>query len=242
MSRPARICTVATAVVAWALVGCGGGETTDAAGPRPLSPSLYAAQAALFASLDSLAASGPALVYVGDSITDRMPVTELWRAGGDTRVINRAIAGDTVAGVTARVRAGFPAGARVCVLMIGINDLHRGAAPEATARAVTDLVRYLTEDRGVALLILESLLPSTEAQPGAVERVNALLACWAEGRQEVVFLDLARHFRRDELFCDGIHLTPAGVRLRLGQEAELLARRSPALDLRLAVRGDWLVE
>ena len=60
-----------------------------------------------------------------------MAVNELLSVEGGA-LLNRGIPGDTTAGLLARLGRSFPTGVALCFLMIGRNDLGRGAGAAST--------------------------------------------------------------------------------------------------------------
>jgi acyl-CoA thioesterase-1 len=58
-------------------------------------------------------------------------------------VSNKGIYGDTTAGVLARLDSAVPQGTRIVILLIGGNDVRRGASVEDAKRGVNDIIARL---------------------------------------------------------------------------------------------------
>lgn len=63
--------------------------------------------------------------------------------GLDVRVSNGGINGDTSAGLAARLESAVPAGTRVAVIWVGINDVRRGTSREEVQANVAGIVSRL---------------------------------------------------------------------------------------------------
>ena len=161
------------------------------------------------------------VVVLGDSLTERGEWWELL----DRPVANRGVANDTVADVRARIGDVVALEPRVVFVLIGVNDLLAGAAPEAVAAGHAALVAELRRQLPRARLVVESLLPIRDEivardEPLAtatVRRANALLergataagADWVDvaGRLADPTGELDPRYS-----SDGLHLSAAGYR------------------------------
>jgi lysophospholipase L1-like esterase len=204
--------------------------------PSPLTPALWAVKAGQFELLDPLN-SGARVVYLGDSLTDWMAVSELVSVEGGA-LLNRAITGDTSSGLLARVSRSFPAGVALCFLMIGRNDLRGGAAPAEIADRILGIARLLVERHGAQHVVVESILPFAGPRAADATALNDLVReRLAAAPAAISFLDLFPAFlrdgRRDEaLYADDTHLNLRGIERRLRLELEHAARSAPAVSLR----------
>jgi lysophospholipase L1-like esterase len=205
--------------------------------PAPLLPQLWAVRSAQFKRLDPQSAHAR-VVYLGDSLTDWMAVHELV-TGEDGAPLNRAISGDTSSGLLARVGQSFPAGVALCFLMIGRNDLGRGAGPERTAVRIMQVARLLGEKHGTGHVVVESVLPFAGPHAADAPALNDRLRRDVAARPAgLSFLDLYPGFLRDgqrdaSLYADDTHLNLRGIERRLRLELEHAARSAPALRLQL---------
>jgi hexosaminidase len=188
-------------------------------GARPPGlPSREQARADLF---HAIASAQRDVVMLGDSLTDR---GEWWELLGRP-VANRGIAADAIADVRARLDDVVALAPRTVFVLIGVNDLLEGAAPEAMARDHAALLGELHRRLPGARIVVESLLPIRDEviardEPLAsatVRRANELLArgTAAAGAD---WVDVAAHLadaggELDPRYSsDGLHLTGAGYR------------------------------
>ena len=158
------------------------------------------------------------LVFLGDSLTERADWNELL---GRHDAVNRGIGGDTVPGLLSRLAPVLRARPKTIVLLIGINDLDRGAKPEAVAADLETLLARLRAELPQTVLIVQSVLPMRDVGRGvsvaqaSVSELNGLLveAC---RQHQARYLDLQpalvdREGALDAAVTkDGIHLNGEG--------------------------------
>jgi len=192
---------------------------------RPALESREQARAGLFHDLAAAPAIRRDVVVLGDSLTDRGEWWELL----DRPVANRGIAADTVADVRARLADVVALAPRVVFVLIGVNDLLEGVAPERMAADHAALIAELRRQLPQARIVSESLLPIRDElvaydEPLAtatVQRANALLA-HAAAASGADWLDVNRLLadasgELDPRYSsDGLHLTAAGYRVWAG--------------------------
>ena len=190
------------------------------------------------------------LVFVGDSITDfwllgddpwipgRMHGRRIWdESFGDTvpknRALNIGISGDRTEHLLFRILPKAQGGLgeldaaelspEFFVLMVGINNSYAPEAPvaESVFEGVLEVMRALHARKPGARLLLQSILPTSEAvrDETVVRPVNARLVALARTPEFAGFttwLDLYPSFvdaqgRQDaRLFVDGLHPNEAG--------------------------------
>ena len=209
--------------------------------PMPFDPAHWNARVSEFEVLDK--AEQPAVVFLGDSITEYVNVEEFLSLESG-RIANRGIAGDTTHGVLTRIRSSFPRRAAVCFLLIGYNDLRRGGTPAETADAVNAIVERLLRDKLAAHVVVESLPSGAPETLPAVTDLNARLARLAANRPNVSFLDLWVKFvmfdgtRDRSLLADDVHLNGSGAAQRVRAELEHLnlLRRKGLTDVQAELR------
>ena len=209
----------------------------DSRPPSPLMPRLWAVKSGQFELLDPLSPR-PRVVYLGDSLTDWMVVSELISVEGGA-LLNRSIVGDTSGGLLARVSRSFPAGVALCFLMIGRNDLGGGAGPAEIADRILQIARLLVERHGARHVVVESVLPFAGPRAAEAAALNDLVrAPIAAQPAGISFLDLYPSFLRDgrrdaALYADDTHLNVRGIERRLRLELEHAARSAPSVQLQL---------
>ena len=100
------------------------------------------------------------IVFVGNSITDGCEWRELF---DNPHVKNRGISGDTTMGVYDRLGAILPGRPAKIFLMIGINDLSRGIAPQTVVENTRRILDRIRTESPQTRVYLQSLLPVSDA-------------------------------------------------------------------------------
>jgi acyl-CoA thioesterase-1 len=106
----------------------------------------------------------PTIVMLGDSVTagyglraaDALPVqlqAALTRRGVPAKVIAAGVSGDTTADALARTDFSVPAGADLCIVELGGNDLLQGVDPKRVQANLADILRKLKARRIPALIL-----------------------------------------------------------------------------------------
>lgn len=208
------------------------------------------------------------LVFLGDSITDFwmlgdnpwMPGKRCGRSVWDesfgpqvaaNRAINLGISGDRLEHVLHRLRPAAEGGRgqldrpdldpEFVVLMIGINNSWDAEQPvaDSIAAGIRAVVRSVHRAKPDAIIVLQSLLPTQEAERDrdVVRPVNARIAAMAA---EPDFTGFVRHLdlypafvdeagvQRAELFNDGLHPSEAGYRVWRDRLVPFLERQRAA--------------
>ncbi|MBN1531457.1 MAG: G-D-S-L family lipolytic protein [Spirochaetes bacterium] len=157
-------------------------------------------------------------VFIGDSITSRCELTELFGGRG---VVNRGIAGDIVAGMFERADEVARLAPESIFIMAGINDLGIKKDPDDVLRDYRKLLERLRSQSPRSSIYIQSVLPiipsRVKIDPAAIVRVNAgLMSLAQESGAHVAFIDLHEAFSdgdgnlREDLTYDGVHLNGAG--------------------------------
>lgn len=178
--------------------------------------------------------SVPRVTFLGDSIT---AAGDWQRRFPTVAITNAGHPGDTTLDLLARlgpVRDGQP---QLVLLMVGINDLLRGAREQAVAERIAR-IRQLLAAQGRVRVVQQSTLSCEASRCGAavVERVRRLNRLLRAGVSADDFLDVDAVLSdatglRPAFSLDGLHLTPAAynrwqdlLRVRLGRQ---LGRSNP---------------
>ena len=164
------------------------------------------------------------IIFLGNSITDGGEWNELFQ---NRHCKNRGISGDVCDGVLNRlttITKGQPA---KVFLMIGTNDLGRGANPDTVAAKTRQIVRRIKTESPRTKIFIQSVLPVNDhygrfeghtARWKDIPKVNALLQKIAE-EENVTYIDLFSVFANAEgkmnldYSNDGLHLTGKGYLL-----------------------------
>ncbi|MGA1263753.1 MAG: GDSL-type esterase/lipase family protein [Prochlorothrix sp.] len=164
-------------------------------------------------------------VLAGDSISLWFP-EELIPQG--VNWLNQGISGETAGGLRQRLYLFDQVDAEVIFVMIGINDLIKGTAPETVAQEQQTIVRNLKSQHPRSKIVVQSILP--HSGPGAtwegrdrllalpnskIYALNQTLEAMAQ-EEGVYFLDLWPLFSDNQgnlrltLSSDGLHLNDQG--------------------------------
>jgi len=129
---------------------------------------------------------------------------------------NAGVSGDTASGGRDRLDWSVPAGTRGVILELGANDALRGTDPSITKTALSDILTRL-KARGVAVLLCGMLAPPNYGKDYA-DRFNAIYPDLSKSFGVPLypfFLDgVAADAKLNQ--ADGIHPTPAGVDIIVG--------------------------
>jgi lysophospholipase L1-like esterase len=134
-------------------------------------------------------------------------------------VRNRGVGGDTSEGVLARLEQVARATPTKVFLLIGTNDLYRGASVGEIVANITEILDRLKQETPDTEVYLQSVLPRAPSFRAAVEALNARLAeialehgtAWVD--LYPAFLDPETGGIRAELSNDELHLLGPGYAL-----------------------------
>ena len=162
------------------------------------------------------------IIFLGNSITDGGEFTELFR---NKRIKNRGISGDTTEGVLFRLREVTESKPSKVFLLIGINDLARGASPDSVLSNIIRIAETIMEQSHKTKVYVQSILPVNPdfgkftghcSKTEEVIQINAKLKEWCS-QSNPYYIDLFTHFsnetdnQMDPAFTnDGLHLTGPG--------------------------------
>ncbi len=208
-------------------------------------------------------AKGTEMIFFGDSISWYWSLgggtgLEVWKKDfSKYNPINMGSSGDITPVMLYRLTHGnldFPKGQqpKVAVLLCGTNNftvsqsdggkVHWKLGPDCPPADVASGIRAIAQTFRRALprtrVIMMGILPVKQPEKRArCEEVNAILATYVYPRNEVVFLDVGKHFllpggsQDPKLFSDGTHLTEEGYRVWARSIAPVLDEmmQAPAL-------------
>ena len=156
-------------------------------------------------------------ILVGDSLSlwfpkDRLPTGKLW--------LNQGISGDTSEGVSKRLSAFSATRPDIIYVMIGINDLRKGATDKSILVNSSRIIHSLRQSHPSSQIIVQSILPvrSQKIPNSRIRHINAQLAIIAQ-KQGANYLNIHNWFTdidgnlRPELTTDGLHLSLAGYQV-----------------------------
>ena len=157
------------------------------------------------------------VVFVGDSLTDRVKWNELFP---NLQTKNRGISSDTTGGVLARLDSVVQTEPKKIFIMIGINDIGQEKPIQDAIYNYENIISSLKESLPKAEIYVQSVLPVSGSKKEfneSVVKYNELLREVAE-EQEVMYIDLWSEFvdedgvLREEYSFDGVHLTANGYK------------------------------
>ncbi len=164
-------------------------------------------------------------ILAGDSISlwfpeNLLPEGQPW--------LNQGISGETSEGLQERLEGWHALRPQRIFVMIGINDLIKGAKAEDVIETNRTIVRQLRQTHPEAQIIVQSILPHSgraatwegkdkllRIPVATIQTINQQLAAIARA-ESVEYLDLyplfsdREGFLRQELTTDGLHLNPQG--------------------------------
>ena len=204
---------------------------------------------ALLLAAASAAAAEPAsqrIVFIGDSITDGHTYPLLVRqalveANLPAPVcINAGVAGDTAAGMKARIeRDVLVHHPTLVTLSVGINDVLRGVKPAGYEADVREIARQLRERKIPLLVLTTTALGAKHAEAdGRLAEFNAILRkIAAENDYQVAevnaLMQAARSDGAEVLEPDEVHLTFAGYRVMTRAVLDALGHKEVAVPAEL---------
>lgn len=182
----------------------------------------YYQRATLF---EELPVTSKDIIFLGNSITNGGEWCELL---GNKHVKNRGISGDICMGVYDRLDPILKGKPAKIFLLIGINDVNRGASADTIVNQIGRISRKIKKDSPKTKLYLQSVLPVTDHYKmfgghtrhwQMVRVINEKLMDLAN-QEKVTYVDLYSHFvdpasgkMKIEYSNDGLHLLGKGYKL-----------------------------
>ena len=179
----------------------------------------YHQRASLF---EELPVTSKDIIFLGNSITNGGEWFELL---DNKRVKNRGISGDVCMGVYDRLGAILKGSPAKIFLMIGINDVNRGASAETIVSRICKISQKIKKESPKTKLYLQSVLPVSDHYKmfgghtkhwKIVKQINDGLITLAT-QEQVTYVDLYSHFvdpqtgKMNIIYSnDGLHLLGSG--------------------------------
>lgn len=154
------------------------------------------------------------VVMVGDSLTADAPWNEIFPK---VQIANRGMGGDTTDNILLRMDTILSVTPKKALIMVGINDIRRGASLDTVFQNYREIVKRL-QQAGVTVIIQSTLECSKDVCGDRVYQVrdlNKQLEAFAK-RNNIAFLDINADLSNpsDGLLSkysyDGIHLLGSG--------------------------------
>ncbi|MFF2090883.1 SGNH/GDSL hydrolase family protein [Paenibacillus sp. NPDC058174] len=170
-------------------------------------------------------ASKQGIVFIGDSITEHFPLSEMLQS--KDMIYNRGIAGFTASELLKHLQVMlYDLEPRKVFLMIGTNDMGKGADPDSIAIRIEKICEEIQKKLPQAELLIESVYPVNEqaaAAPFGIEaRSNDKIIALNErikdicARKQLTYIAvfpqlIDENGKLDESFTtDGLHLNIRG--------------------------------
>lgn len=185
----------------------------------------YYQRATLF---EELPVTSSDIIFLGNSITNGGEWAELF---DNPHVKNRGISGDVCMGVYDRLDAILKGSPAKIFLLIGINDVDRGASADTIVERIGMIVDKIRKDSPSTKIYLQSVLPVSDhynmfnghtSRWEVVPEINKGLVRLAADRG-VKYIDLYSHFIDNttgkmniEYTNDGLHLLGKGYKKWVG--------------------------
>lgn len=156
------------------------------------------------------------IVFVGNSLTEGFPVTELY----GPRFKNRGISGNTTMNVLSRIESIAKRKPRKIFLEIGINDLKNGLSIETTYKNYISIIDKIRSLSPLTQVFIQSLTPTSgyyRSTNAKVIVMNKMLYDHCQ-KNDLIYIDLFTPLQNgnglDSIFTnDGLHLNYSGYKI-----------------------------
>jgi lysophospholipase L1-like esterase len=192
--------------------------TMFAQAPQFTETTYYRQRASLF---EQLPVDKEDVIILGNSITDGGEWGELF---GDLHFKNRGISGDVIEGVKRRLSAVTVGQPKKIFLMIGTNDLSRGASVDYVVSGIKEIVETIHKDSPRTKVYVQSIFPVNPAfsnfksHSGHTQDILDINKALSESEQECnyTFVNVHKALADEENHMssqytnDGLHLLGSG--------------------------------
>ncbi len=159
------------------------------------------------------------IVFLGDSLTESFDLNKHFSMDN---LKNRGMSGNMTEHVIYRLEEIFNTKPVKLFLMIGINDIYQGIAPDIVIRNIEKILKEIQTNSPQTLIYCQSILPVNENRLLSFENINLRVYQVNDKLRnfcndaDIQFVDIHADFlnhqgQMDEKFTyDGVHLTPTG--------------------------------
>lgn len=159
------------------------------------------------------------IVFLGDSLTESFDLKEHL---GKNNLRNRGMSGNMTEHVLYRLEEIFNTKPAKLFLMIGINDIYQGIAPDIVIGTIARILGEIQENSPPTKIYCQSILPVNENHLLSFENINARVYQVNNSlrdhckKKNITFIDIHPDFLNDhgqmdtEYTYDGVHLTEQG--------------------------------
>lgn len=162
---------------------------------------------------DSLGISNTDIVFLGNSITESFPVTELFN---DLRMKNRGMSGCITSDISKIVYNIVRFKPRKVFIMTGINDIYEMIPKRITMSEISNIVNVIKKTSPKTEIYIESILPvSDKKQIKKIIDYNTSIKAYCK-INDIKYINIFDVFfngvnMSSGLTYDGTHLTAAGI-------------------------------
>ena len=156
-----------------------------------------------------LSIPNPDVVFLGGGITQAAVFNEALETSA--RIYNRGARGDTAFDILNRLQEIKKLNPKVVYLMVGMNDLHRGASPKQISENISKIHDSLTKS-GIKIIVQETIQcqPSKCSYKNEVNELNKLLASLFKSDLLQLGELSSTNGLDGNLTSDGVHLNKEG--------------------------------
>lgn len=155
------------------------------------------------------------IVFVGNSLTEGFPVTEIY----GKQVKNRGIGGNTIKQLLGRIEDIAKSRPQKIFIEIGINDLRSGTATKEVLLTYSQIVEAIRQRSPRTIIYIQSITPTRGQYANINDSIvtcNNLLFDYCNVAR-VTFIDLYTHLANNNqldsaMTGDGIHLNDKGYK------------------------------
>jgi lysophospholipase L1-like esterase len=195
---------------------------TNVAAQQDGYSTFYYQRASIF---EKLSIDSTDIVFLGNSITNFGEWSEFFN---NIHIKNRGISGDRTIGVIDRLNTILVGKPKKIFLMIGVNDLQRGASTDSVVNGIVRIAKRVTEESPYTKLFIQSILPVNDQfgkfpdhtnKGSQIIEINNRIKSYCK-KQKLIFIDLYNSFKNKEnekmnpaYTNDGLHLMGEGYLL-----------------------------
>lgn len=174
----------------------------------------------------SLPHDSAAIVFLGTSLTEYFPVTELSK---NWHVKNRGISGNFIKDIQFRIDSVTVLKPKVMFIEAGINDINLGNDPTTVFNEYRNLVDNILKQTPNTKVILQSLLPTRDKYVWSnknISELNRLIFNYSQ-EKKLDYIDLYKQFAengqmKEDLTADGLHISAKGYLLWFKQVSSFI--------------------
>lgn len=159
------------------------------------------------------------IVFLGNSLTESF---DLKKHFGKDNLRNRGMSGNMTEHVLYRLEEIINAKPAILFLMIGINDIYQGVAPDSVVKNIAKILSQIHDNTPQTIIYCQSILPVNEQRLLSFENINSKIYKVNNSIRDfcktnkISFIDIHPDFlnhqgqMEEKYTYDGVHLTELG--------------------------------